>query len=313
MTGPFDKMVSDARADFDAAPSKPLRAAWQGLDLPAIRRDLVMRLQAAGIGEAEVEARHLLTHVLAPATLAEALADPALVSWQRLAHLADLAWARLQRQPLSQVLGSQPFWTLDLAVTPDVLTPRADTETLVETVLSRCPDGDAELLDLGTGSGAILLALLNERPGWRGTGIDLSDAALGVARGNAGRFGLANRARFARGRWSDGLADAAFDIVVSNPPYIVSEVLAGLEPEVRDHEPALALDGGADGLDAYREILGDVARILKPGGLLGLEIGYDQGAPVTALAREAGLVDVTLVRDLAGLDRAVIGYNGENR
>lgn len=313
MTGPFDKMVSDARADFDTAPSKPLRAAWQGLDLPAIRRDLVMRLQAAGIGEAEVEARHLLTHVLAPATLAEALADPALVSWQRLAHLADLAWARLQRQPLSQVLGSQPFWTLDLAVTPDVLTPRADTETLVETVLSRCPDGDAELLDLGTGSGAILLALLNERPGWRGTGIDLSDAALGVARGNAGHCGLANRARFARGQWSDGLADAAFDIVVSNPPYIVSEVLAGLEPEVRDHEPALALDGGADGLDAYREILGDVARILKPGGLLGLEIGYDQGAPVTALAREAGLVDVTLVRDLAGQDRVVIGYNGENR
>jgi release factor glutamine methyltransferase len=297
MTGPFDKLVGDARAAFDKAPGKPLCEAWQGLGLADIRRDLVQRLLAAGIGEAEVEARHMLAHVLAPATLAEALADPALVSWQRVASLADLAWDRLARKPLSQVLGSQPFWTLDLAVTSDVLTPH----------------GDAELLDLGTGSGAILLALLSERPGWRGTGIDLSDAALGVARGNAGRCGLANRTRFARGRWSDGLADAAFDIVVSNPPYIVSDVLAGLEPEVRDHEPAMALDGGADGLDAYRDIFRDVRRILKENGLLAVEIGYDQGAAVSALAQAAGLADVAVLRDLAGQDRVVIGYNGENR
>ena len=198
-------------------------------------------------------------------------------------------------------------------MTPDVLTPRADTEALVEAVLSRCKQQEARILDLGTGSGAILLALLSERPGWSGLGVDLSEAALAVARGNADRAGLANRVAFASGRWSAGLDTDAFDIVVSNPPYIVSDVLAGLEPEVRDHEPALALDGGADGLDAYREILGDVARILKPGGLLGLEIGYDQGASVTALARETGLTDVTRVRDLAGQDRVVIGYNGENR
>jgi len=313
MTGPFDKMVGDAREQFDAAPSKPLREAWQGMGLADIRSDLVRRLGEAGIDEAAVEARHMLNHVLAPAALAEALADPALVSWQRVAHLADLAWARLQRKPLSQVLGSQPFWTLDLAVTPDVLTPRADTETLVEAVLSRYKQQEARILDLGTGSGAILLALLSERPGWSGLGVDLSEAALAVARGNADRAGLANRVAFASGRWSAGLESACFDIVVSNPPYIVSDVLAGLEPEVRDHEPALALDGGADGLDAYREIFGDVARILKPGGLLGLEIGYDQGASVTALARETGLTDVTRVRDLAGQDRVVIGYNGENR
>jgi len=309
----FDALAERARAEESARPGLPLCEAWQGLGLADIRRDLVQRLLAAGIGEAEIEARHMLSHVLAPATLAEALADPALVSWQRIASLADLAWDRLARKPLSQVLGSQPFWTLDLAVTPDVLTPRADTETLVEAVLARCPDGDAELLDLGTGSGAILLALLSERPGWRGTGIDLSDAALDVARGNAGRCGLANRARFARGQWSDGLADAAFDIVVSNPPYIVTDVLAGLEPEVRDHEPALALDGGADGLDAYRDIFRDVQRILKENGLLVVEIGYDQGAAVSALAQAAGLADVAVLRDLAGQDRVVIGYNGENR
>ena len=309
----FDALADRDRAEESARPGLPLSRAWQGLDLAGIRRDLVRRLQAAGIDEAEVEARHMLAHVLAPATLAEALADPALVSWQCTAELADMAWARLQRRPLSQVLGSQPFWTLDLVVTADVLTPRADTETLVEAVLSRCGQPEARILDLGTGSGAILLALLSERPGWSGLGVDLSEAALAVARGNAERTGLANRAGFASGRWSAGLDTDAFDIVVSNPPYIVSEVLAGLEPEVRDHEPALALDGGADGLNAYREILGDAARILKPGGLLGVEIGYDQGASVAALAREAGFVDVTSIRDLSGQDRVVIGYNGENR
>jgi len=313
MTGPFDKMVGDARAQFDAAPSKPLREAWQGMGLADIRSDLVRRLGEAGIDEAAVEARHMLNHVLAPATLAEALADPALVSWQRVAHLADLAWERLQRKPLSQVLGSQPFWTLDLAVTPDVLTPRADTETLVEVVLSRCEGQEARMLDLGTGSGAILLALLSERPGWTGLGVDLSGEALTVARGNAERCGLANRAAFVRGRWSAGLERAAFDIVISNPPYIVSDVLAGLEPEVREHEPALALDGGADGLDAYRDILRDVPEILKRNGMLAFEIGYDQGVSVSDLVRAAGLSGVAVIRDLSGQDRVVIGYNGENR
>jgi release factor glutamine methyltransferase len=309
MSGPFDKLVNEARAEFDAADSKPLREAWQGLGLADIRRDLVRRLAEAGIGEAEAETRHLLARVLAPDTLAQALADPALVSWQRIAHLADLSWLRLQRKPLSQVLGSQPFWTLDLKVTSDVLTPRADTEILVEAVLARCETDEAVLLDLGTGSGAILLALLSERPGWSGLGVELSEAALAVARDNAMRCRLANRARFLRGRWSEGLAGAAFDIVVSNPPYIVSSVLAGLDPEVRDHEPGIALDGGGDGLDAYRAILGDMRRILRPGGLFALEIGYDQGATVSALARLAGLAEIAVVPDLAGHDRVVIGCN----
>ena len=307
--GPFDKLVGDARAEFDRAESKPLREAWLGLDLPAIRADLVKRLRSAGIDEAEIETRHLLTHVLAPSSIAQALADPALVSWQRVAHLADLAWERLTRKPLSQVLGSQPFWTLDLLVTGDVLTPRADTETLVEAVLEARKDGALDVLDLGTGSGAILLALLSERPDWRGVGVDLSAAALGVARQNAHTCGLAGRANFVEGRWSAGLADQAFDIVVSNPPYIVSDEMAGLDPEVRDFEPALALDGGVDGLDAYRDILADLKRILRPGGLFACEIGHDQGESVSALARDAGLETVRVRADLAGQDRVVIGYN----
>ena len=306
----FDALARAATAEQSARPGLPLCRAWQGLGLAAIRRDLEQRLLAAGIDEAAIETRHLLTHILAPASLAEALADPALVSWQAVAELADLATARLQRKPLSQVLGSQPFWTLDLAVTPDVLTPRADTEALVEAVLARAVAPEARLLDLGTGSGAILLALLSERPGWCGLGVDLSATALKVASKNAETCGLAQRARFAQGRWGQGLGDAGFDIVVSNPPYIVSGVLAGLEPEVRDHEPALALDGGTDGLDAYREILADMPRLLRPGGLFALEIGYDQGEAVSALARVAGLVRIACLPDLAGHDRVVIGHNG---
>lgn len=300
-------MVDEAEKAESARAGLALSRTWQGMELPAIRRDLVARLLEAGIEEAEIEARHLLSHVLAPASLAAALADPALSSWQKITRLADLATARLSRKPLSQILGSQPFWTLELAVTPDVLTPRADTETLVERVLAERPDEEARVLDLGTGSGAILLALLAERPGWSGLGVDLSPLAVEVAQRNALRCGLDGRAAFRHARWGEGLDDHGYDILVSNPPYIVREVLAGLEPEVRDHEPALALDGGEDGLDAYREIAADLVRLLKPGGLFAFEIGYDQGATVSTIMQQSGGVDVTCCADLAGNDRVVLG------
>lgn len=305
--GDFQALAEAAEQESAARPGLALCRDWQGQDLAAIRRDLASRLLAIGIEEAEIETRHLLTHVLAPHSLAAALADPALVSWQAIAHLADLATERLSRKPLSQILGNQPFWTLDLAVTPDVLTPRADTEALVEAVLARRGSQPADLLDLGTGSGAILLALLSERPAWTGLGIDLSDPALTVARGNAEQCGLSDRARFGQGRWGAGLSDRSFDIIVSNPPYIVSNVLAGLAPEVRDHEPALALDGGTDGLDAYREIIADLPRLLRPNGLFALEIGYDQAEAVIGLAEAAGLEAIECAQDLAGHDRVVLG------
>ncbi|WP_323761523.1 peptide chain release factor N(5)-glutamine methyltransferase [Maricaulis sp.] len=308
--GPFDTLVDTAKSEFDAAAHKPLLEAWQGLSLADVRADLSARLMAAGIDEGADESRFLINHVLAPARLADALADPALFSWQAADQLAALAWSRLARVPLSQVLGSQPFWTLDLAVTADVLTPRADTEALVEAVLAEVGRVPARLVDLGTGSGAILLALLSERESWTGLGVDLSAPALAVATANAARCGLANRAGFARGRWGTGLADGSADVLVSNPPYIVSDVLAGLEPEVREHEPALALDGGIDGLDAYREIIADLPRLLAPDGLFALEIGHDQGVAVTALARDAGLTRIRVLPDLAGHDRVVIGRRG---
>jgi len=307
MSDPFDKMVTDARTVFEASASKPLRDAWAGLTLPQIRADLIQRLGEAGIAEAESDARFLLAHVLAPASYAEAVADPALCSWQQMSALSDLAWQRLQRRPLSQVLGSQPFWTLDLIVTEDVLTPRADTETLVELVLEKCAPGVADLVDLGTGSGAILLSLLSERPDWTGIGVDLSPAALEIARQNARRCGLDHRARFVEGSWGAALAAKSVDILVSNPPYIRTDVWRGLEPEVRRFEPRQALDGGEDGLRDYRCLLADAVRLVRPGGLVAVEIGFDQGADVTDLFHQAGLVDVGTKRDLAGHDRVVYG------
>lgn len=307
MSDPFDKMVTDARTVFEASASKPLRDAWAGLSLPQIRSDLIQRLTGAGVGEAESDVRFLLAHVLAPASYVDAVADPALCSWQQISKLADLAWQRLDRRPLSQVLGSQPFWTLDLQVTEDVLTPRADTEALVELVLEQRGPDAAYLVDLGTGSGAILLALLSERPAWSGAGVDISPAALEIARHNAHRCGLDNRTRFVEGSWGAPLAPGSVDILVSNPPYIRTDVWRGLEPEVRRFEPRQALDGGADGLRDYRALLKDAVRVVRPGGLVAVEIGFDQRADAIALFEEAGLVGIGSKRDLAGHDRVVFG------
>ncbi|WP_300528274.1 peptide chain release factor N(5)-glutamine methyltransferase [Maricaulis sp.] len=307
MSDPFEKMVADARTVFEASASKPLRDAWAGLSLPQIRADLIERLSAAGIEEAGSDTRFLLAHVLAPASYADAVADPALCSWQQMSWLADLAWQRLDRRPLSQVLGSQPFWTLDLQVTEDVLTPRADSETLVELVLEKCGPAVANLADLGTGSGALLLALLSERTQWTGTGVDISAAALDVAGQNARRCGLDDRAHFVEGSWGAALAPESVDILVSNPPYIRTDVWRELAPEVRRFEPRRALDGGPDGLRDYRALLADAVRIVRPGGLVAVEIGYDQGEVVADLFDQAGLVETGVKRDLAGHDRVVFG------
>ena len=303
----FEAAVQASAAEQASRPGFALVQAWQGLDLTGIRRHLTGALRSAGIDEAEDDARFLIAHILAPVSLAQALADPALWSWRAGAELADLAALRLQRTPLSQVLGSKPFWTLDLKVTGDVLTPRADTEALVEAVLARCDKAALHMLDLGTGSGAILAALLSERPAWTGQGVDLSPAALAVAQHNLDACGLGERASVAQGRWGVGLRDHSFDLVVSNPPYIVRDVLAGLEPEVRDHEPALALDGGEDGLDAYRVIIADLPRLLRPAGWFALEIGFDQAEAVLALAQAAGLTALECLRDLSGHERVVLG------
>ena len=266
------------------------------------------RLEEAGLAGPVIDAR-LLVEAAAAATRTDIVTDPyrALTAEQE-ATLLDYLDRRVRREPVSHILGRKGFWKIMLRVTPDVLTPRPDTETLVEYVLRDFPEhAPWTVLDLGVGSGAILLSILAERPAAKGLGVDVSEEALAVARENAANLGLAGRTALLRGDWAFGLGDETFDLVVSNPPYIASAVIETLEPEVRDHEPRLALEGGADGLDAYRALAPEILRVLKPGGRFAVEIGYDQKDAVEPLFREAGAEGVLTLRDLADRDRVVAG------
>jgi release factor glutamine methyltransferase len=276
-----------------------LLKAWQGAKA---------RLEAAGIAGPVIDAR-LLVEAAAEASRADIVGDPyrELSSGQE-STLEDYLSRRERREPVSHILGRKGFWKIMLAVTPDVLTPRPDTETVVEFVLRDFPQAAPwSVLDLGVGSGAILLAILAERPAAKGLGVDVSEEALAVARDNAASLGLAGRLALLRGDWTEGLADESFDLVVSNPPYIASDVIEMLEPEVRDHEPRLALEGGPDGLAHYRLLAPEILRVLKPGGRFAVEIGYDQKNAVEALFREAGAFSLTTIKDLADRDRVVAG------
>lgn len=266
------------------------------------------RLEAVGLSGPVIDAR-LLVEAAADATRLDIVTDPhRLLSAEQEARLEDYLERRSRREPVSHILGRKGFWKIMLQVTPDVLTPRPDTECVVDAVLKATGEHERlSILDLGVGSGAILLAILAERPNARGLGVDVSEDALAVARDNAAHLGLAGRCALLRGDWADGLSDVSFDIVTANPPYIASEVIETLEPEVRVHEPRLALDGGADGLDAYRRLAPEILRVLKPGGRFAVEIGYDQKAAVEALFQEAGAEEVSTQQDLAGLDRVVLG------
>jgi release factor glutamine methyltransferase len=266
------------------------------------------RLEAAGLAGPVIDAR-LLVEAAAEATRADIVGDPyRALSPEQEATLEAYLSRREHREPVSHILGRKGFWKIMLSVTPDVLTPRPDTETVVEYVLRDFPEHAAwSVLDLGVGSGAILLSILAERPAARGLGVDVSEEALAVARDNAASLGLAGRLALLRGDWTEGLGEATFDLVVSNPPYIAAAVLETLEPEVRDHEPRLALEGGADGLMHYRRLAPEILRVLKPGGRFAVEIGYDQKAAVEALFKDAGAIGVQTIRDLGDRDRVVAG------
>ena len=266
------------------------------------------RLSAAGIAGPVIDAR-LLVEAAADATRVDIVTDPQrLLTPAQEAILDDYLSRRERREPVSHILGRKGFWKIMLNVTADVLTPRPDTETVVEYSLRDFPEHAAwSILDLGVGSGAILLALLAERPAAKGLGIDISEEALAVARDNAAALGLAGRVALLRSDWSAILDDGTFDLVVSNPPYIANHVIETLEPEVRDHEPRLALEGGPDGLDHYRTLAPEILRVLKPGGRFAVAIGFDQKEPVETLFRNAGAQGVQTIRDLSDRDRVVVG------
>ena len=216
-----------------------------------------------------------------------------------------LVQRRGRREPLQYLLGCTEFWSLQFEVTAAVLVPRADTEVLVEEALKRC-DTDGTLLDVGTGSGAILISLLKELPGWQGVGMDISSAALKIAQRNLDTHQLAERGQLLEGDMTD-MPERHFELIVSNPPYIPTAQWYDLMPEVRDYEPALALLGGADGLDCYRKLVTQVDACLSPGGWLLVEIGADQGDAVTTLFTASGLTEVFLRHDYGGNPRVVGG------
>lgn len=229
------------------------------------------------------------------------------------AALEAMAARRIAGEPVSRILGRRDFWSMTFDVTPDTLDPRADTETLIEAavdVFAARREAALRIVDFGTGTGAILAALLTEFPRARGLGVDLSPGAAQVARGNLARLGFGERAQIVVGDWDEGI-EGAFDLIVSNPPYIPAAVIDGLAREVRAFDPRLALDGGADGLDAYRSLTRIAARRLAPGGVALFELGVGQADEVAALCRAAGLAPAPPRPDLGGVARALIARRAD--
>ena len=256
-------------------------------------------LTEAGIESPAREARLLLAHALGtdqPGLLRD-LDRP--IDPTAYKSLLD---RRAAREPLALIVGHQEFWSLRFEVSPDTLIPRADSETLIEAALTTMPPVH-RILDLGTGTGCLLLAALTEYPQAWGVGVEISPAAAALARRNAQALGLADRACFLCGSWADAIC-SQFNLLLSNPPYLRSDELEGLMPEVRKHEPAQALVAGDDGLAAYRAIIAALPRLLAPRGMAVLELGYGQSESVTALAEQVG--QVTTRSDLAGIPRALM-------
>jgi release factor glutamine methyltransferase len=278
----------------------------------AARRALAAQFTGNHIDSAELDARILVGAVL-DLDLTGVIAQAARVlTPDETTRLEDFARRRLNGEPVARILGAKEFWGLPLKLSTATLVPRPDTETVVELALDMLRAGNPanralRIADIGTGSGAILLALLSELPDARGVGTDISEAALQTAHSNALHLGLADRALFVVCDYAAALADE-FDLIVSNPPYVRSAEIAGLAPEVRDHDPLRALDGGADGLDAYRTLVPQAASLLAPGGILAVEVGQGQSTEVAQLMNAAGLMpEGTPKADLSGIPRAVAG------
>jgi release factor glutamine methyltransferase len=268
--------------------------------------DAAARLAAHGVESPRRDARLLVS-------LAAALDDATVLGYPErpLAPEAEqtlvrLLARRLAREPVSRIAGRREFWSLDFELSAETLDPRPDSETVVAAALERIADRGARLrmLDLGTGTGCLLLALLSELPAAMGVGVDLLPGAAAVARRNAASMGLKSRAFFCAGRWGTALG-GRFDVVVANPPYIPSAAIPALQPEVARFDPRAALDGGGDGLDAYRALAPDLARLLAPGGFACLEVGAGQADAAAAIFIRAGLDDNGRNCDLGGIERCI--------
>jgi release factor glutamine methyltransferase len=285
---------------------------FDGKTVEEARRALASYLRSGGIASGELDARLLVGFVLDLDFTAMITAAGRRLKPEEGHSLEELAQRRMAGEPVARILGVKEFWGLELRLSPATLVPRPDTETVVELALEACraqqPVNEQQrIADIGTGSGAILLALLSEFPAATGVGTDISIEALQTARNNAANLGLTARASFVACNYMAALS-GTFDLIVSNPPYIRSVDIPALELEVREHDPARALDGGPDGLDAYRAIAPQAARLLAPGGTLVVEAGYGQSGPIAEIMSASGLMaDLPPKADLAGVPRAVAG------
>jgi release factor glutamine methyltransferase len=286
---------------------------FAGQTVEAARRTLSAQLKTAAIESAELDARLLIGHALGLDLTGLISAAQRQLTADESARLEEFARRRLAGEPVARIVGEREFWGLSLQLSSATLVPRPDTETVVELALELLrADGDLNrplrIADLGTGSGAILLALLSELPAATGFGTDISELALQTAAANAARAGLLERATFIACDYASGLS-GLFDLIVSNPPYIRSADIGGLAVEVRNHDPLAALDGGADGLDAYRALIPQAACHLASGAALVVEAGEGQSGQIRALMTAAGLTPTRAPKaDLAGIPRAVAGH-----
>jgi release factor glutamine methyltransferase len=268
--------------------------------------DVRNAFRAAGLDTPELDAR-LLVEAAMGMTQTDLLtkADQEITRAQETA-LEAMTLRRLQREPVSRILGTRAFWKADFKISPATLDPRADSETLIEAVLNNVDKkSPLTILDMGTGTGCLLLSLLQELPQATGTGIDISAEAIKTAQQNAEALDLVSRSKFMTINWRE-MTTTPFDIVISNPPYIALPEIAGLAPEVREYDPITALSGGADGLDCYRDIALLLPRLLKPEGMVFLEIGAMQAAAVKGIIGKTGLTVLQILTDLAGHDRCLV-------
>ncbi len=272
--------------------------------------DARRRFEDAGLADADQDSRILIMELLGLSHTDLVLDGDQALSPDSVALVEQAVRRRLAREPVYRILGVREFYGLDLQLSAGTLEPRSDTEVLVDAVLPYLRQrialqGQAEIVDLGTGTGAIALALLSECPEARAVGVDISEDALATATANAGRLGLGDRFSTRAGPWFAQTPES-FDIIVSNPPYIRTAVMEKLEPEVANHDPVAALDGGTDGLEAYRAIAQEAPAHLAPDGIVGLEIGFDQHQDVVQVFDETGFSLLQAHRDLAGRDRVLI-------
>jgi release factor glutamine methyltransferase len=264
-----------------------------------------LALEQAGIPNAALDARVLLSHVTRKPWEWLFSEEDEIASPGEIAAFREAVGKRIRRVPVARIVAHKEFWSLDFELNDSTLIPRPESEHIIERALELMPrDAQGRMLDLGTGSGCLLIALLKERPQLTGIGLDRSFCALRMARRNAERHGVAQRAHFVQGDWTNPLC-GLFDLVVANPPYLSEAELEAAEPEVRDHEPRRALCAGPEGLEAYEEITEGLARLLAPGAWAVLEISASQAEKVTALLKARGLDSIGLTPDLAGLPRVL--------